>query len=124
MNYEEARKWVDKTYVEIVNELYDRRIPFKPCVYGQKVSSENDFLNAMIFYYILNIKFPWVTDEADVAIGMLHYVDQQVVDGRVEKPYCSIETYDFPWDGCGFTLFSTPKEFVDKVQALWRRRDV
>ena len=119
MNYEEARNWVDKTYKEIVDELYDRHIPFKPQAYGQAPSSQNDFKNAMTFYYIRNIKFPWVTDKADVAIGMLHYIDHQVVNGKVEKPYCSIETFDFPWDGDDVTVFSTPKEFADKVKALW-----
>lgn len=120
MNYEEARNWVDKTYKEIVDELYDRHIPFKLQAYGQAPSSQNDFKNAMTFYYIRNIKFPWATDKADVAIGMLHYIDHQVVDRKVEKPYCSIETFDFPWDGDDVTVFSTPKEFADKVQALWR----
>ena len=120
MNYKEACEWVDRTYKEIVDELYDRRIPFKPQAYGQAPSSQNDFKNAMTFYYIRNIKFPWATDKADVAIGMLHYIDHQVVDGKVEKPYCSIETFDFPWDGDDVTVFSTPKEFADKVQALWR----
>lgn len=74
-------------------------------------------------FYILHIDFPWTPKQADVAIGTLHCMDDELMfsdTGTVYgHRYPSIETYNFPWDMGDISVFATPEEFVNKVQEYY-----
>ena len=100
--------WVEKTVDEIKELLQQEEIPFN----DSWTSDDTALTNGR--FYKHQILFPW--DEGDVVVGTLHCWDDDIIAGRVNLEYPSIETYHFPFDEGDITVFGSPREFVRKLK--------
>ena len=103
--------WIEATVDEIKELLQQEGVPYTDSWI------RDDTAYTMGRYYTHQILFPWC--EGDVVIGLLHCLDDDMIGGRVDLGYPSIETYHFPWDEGDITVFSTPEEFVKKMKAYY-----
>ena len=104
--------WVEATVDEIKALLNKAGVPFSD-------SWTRDF--SEYGTYTHQILFEWC--RGDVVIGNLHPKDDDVIDGRDDLTYPSIETYRFPWDEDDITVFETPEEFVEKVKSFYVEKE-
>lgn len=110
MTKEEIVNWIEDTVNEIKELLQKEQIP-----YTDSWTRDDTSLYPMYPpYYTHQLLFPW--DKGDVVIGTLHCFDDDIVLGRKQPGYPSIETYRFPWDADDITVFDTPEEFIKTLK--------
>ena len=112
MTKEEMVNWIEGAVDEIKELLQKEQIP-----YTDSWTRDDAVSFPTCPYYTHQLLFPW--DNGDVVIGMLHCADDDIILGKRELAYPSIETYRFPWDADDITVFDTPEEFVKALKAYY-----